>query len=350
MRLSALILASLRRTRHRIDPAPLALCLPLGLAAAAFYNAWVPPVYVAQARLLCDTRDVLTVPGQRAADALADAAVHDGLRLREPRFARAVVDRYGLAGEDELRHPLPRTVLGRLQSVFEQWRQVAPPDPARAAAAFAERVDVTVPASGRGLITLSFHARDADTAARLANVAAAFLAEQEEARPDPALQSRLESIIAERRRALLALGASLPQDDGETALLRTELDALGAQEALATLDSAQRDALVASLGRAERATRPWLDPWRRDPTVARETHRLAVLRGAPSLLTRTRQILIEAGDPNSLRHGTTSSDLLAHLESAGFQVHAVEGSEARQKPVQIENYRHHVGNWLALRG
>lgn len=81
-----------------------------------------------------------------------------------------------------------------------------------------------------------------------------------------------------------------------------------------------------------------------------EGSELAVLRGAPSLLSRTRQILVEAGDPNSLRHGTTSSDLLAHLESAGFQVHAIEGSEGTQQPIQIENYRRHVGNWLALRG
>jgi FkbM family methyltransferase len=77
---------------------------------------------------------------------------------------------------------------------------------------------------------------------------------------------------------------------------------------------------------------------------------LSVLRGASSLLKHTRQILVEAGDPNSLRHGSTSGDLLAHLQSAGFQVHAMDGGEGMNKPVQIKDYRHHVGNWLALRG
>ncbi len=76
---------------------------------------------------------------------------------------------------------------------------------------------------------------------------------------------------------------------------------------------------------------------------------LSVLRGASSLLTRTRQILIEAGDPNSLRHGSRSGDLLTHLETAGFAVRAMDGGFGKDSPVQIENYREHVGNWLAVR-
>lgn len=76
---------------------------------------------------------------------------------------------------------------------------------------------------------------------------------------------------------------------------------------------------------------------------------LAVLRGAGNLLKNTRQILIEAGDPNSLRHGTSAHDLLAHLKSAGFAVRAMDGGFGNDTPVQIEDYRQHVGNWLAFR-
>jgi FkbM family methyltransferase len=73
---------------------------------------------------------------------------------------------------------------------------------------------------------------------------------------------------------------------------------------------------------------------------------LAVLRGGASLLARTRQVLIEAGDPNSSRFGVRSADLLAHLESAGFTV--TEAGPVR-KPVSLELYKNHVGNWLASR-
>lgn len=76
---------------------------------------------------------------------------------------------------------------------------------------------------------------------------------------------------------------------------------------------------------------------------------LAVLRGAGNLLKHTRQILIEAGDLNSLRHGSSAGDLLAHLESAGFAVRAMDGGFGKESPVQIEDYRQHVGNWLAFR-
>ena len=74
-----------------------------------------------------------------------------------------------------------------------------------------------------------------------------------------------------------------------------------------------------------------------------------MLRGASSLLKNTRQILIEAGDPNSARHGFTSNDLLAHLESAGFEVRSVDQGKGMNAPVQIEDYRNLVGNWLAIR-
>lgn len=76
---------------------------------------------------------------------------------------------------------------------------------------------------------------------------------------------------------------------------------------------------------------------------------LAVLRGASRLLKNTRQILIEAGDPNSVRHGFTSNDLLAHLESAGFEVRTVDQGKAWDVPVQIKDYGNLVGNWLAFR-
>jgi len=76
---------------------------------------------------------------------------------------------------------------------------------------------------------------------------------------------------------------------------------------------------------------------------------LAVLRGASNLLKNTRQILIEAGDSNSLRHGSSSGDLLTHLETAGFAVRAMDGGFGKDSPVQIEDYREHVGNWLAVR-
>ncbi len=76
---------------------------------------------------------------------------------------------------------------------------------------------------------------------------------------------------------------------------------------------------------------------------------LAVLRGASRLLKKTRQILIEAGDPNSARHGFTADDLLAYLESAGFEVRSLDQGEGQNSPVQIEYYRRHVGNWLAFR-
>lgn len=71
---------------------------------------------------------------------------------------------------------------------------------------------------------------------------------------------------------------------------------------------------------------------------------LAVLRGAGDLLKRTRQILIEAGEPNSLRFGVRAADLLTHLEAAGFTV--TETDPARQ-PICLERYESHVGNWLA---
>lgn len=73
---------------------------------------------------------------------------------------------------------------------------------------------------------------------------------------------------------------------------------------------------------------------------------LAVLRGGTSLLARTRQVLVEAGDPNSSRFGVRSEGLLAHLESAGFTV--TEAGPGRQ-PVSLELYKNHVGNWLASR-
>lgn len=73
---------------------------------------------------------------------------------------------------------------------------------------------------------------------------------------------------------------------------------------------------------------------------------LAVLRGGTSLLARTRQVLVEAGDSNSSRFGVRSADLLAHLESAGFTV--TEACPGRQ-PVSLELYKNHVGNWLASR-
>jgi hypothetical protein len=76
---------------------------------------------------------------------------------------------------------------------------------------------------------------------------------------------------------------------------------------------------------------------------------LAVLRGASRLLKKTRQILIEAGNPNSARHGFTADDLLAYLESAGFEVRSLDQGEGQNSPVQIEYYRRHVGNWLAFR-
>lgn len=76
---------------------------------------------------------------------------------------------------------------------------------------------------------------------------------------------------------------------------------------------------------------------------------LVVLRGASSLLKTTRQILIEAGDPNSVRHGSSAGDLLAHLESAGFEVRSMDQGKENNFPVQIEDYRNHVGNWLAFR-
>lgn len=76
---------------------------------------------------------------------------------------------------------------------------------------------------------------------------------------------------------------------------------------------------------------------------------LAVLRGASHLLKNTRQILIEAGDPNSVRHGSNAGDLLAHLESAGFEVRSMDQGKGRDSRVQIEDYREHVGNWLAFR-
>ena len=76
---------------------------------------------------------------------------------------------------------------------------------------------------------------------------------------------------------------------------------------------------------------------------------LAVLLGASRLLKKTRQILIEAGDPNSARHGFTADDLLAYLESAGFEVRSMDQGEGPNSPVQIEYYRRHVGNWLAFR-
>lgn len=72
---------------------------------------------------------------------------------------------------------------------------------------------------------------------------------------------------------------------------------------------------------------------------------LPALRGACRLMTRTRQILIEAGEPNSMRFGVRADDLLAHLESAGFTV--TEASSSRE-PVRLERYRAHVGNWLAV--
>lgn len=76
---------------------------------------------------------------------------------------------------------------------------------------------------------------------------------------------------------------------------------------------------------------------------------LAVLRGASRLLKNTRQIVIEAGDPNSARHGFTADDLLAYLESAGFEVRSMDQEKGRHFPIQIEYYRRHVGNWLAFR-
>jgi len=76
---------------------------------------------------------------------------------------------------------------------------------------------------------------------------------------------------------------------------------------------------------------------------------LAVLRGGASLLARTRQVLVEAGAPNSLRHGSSVEDLLDHLESAGFEVCSADAGLAAFQPVYVEDYRHHVGNWLARR-
>lgn len=73
---------------------------------------------------------------------------------------------------------------------------------------------------------------------------------------------------------------------------------------------------------------------------------LAVLRGAAGLLKRTRQVLIEAGDPNSLRFGVRSADLLAHLEASGF---TVTHADPDRSPVSLAACRTHVGNWLALK-
>lgn len=73
---------------------------------------------------------------------------------------------------------------------------------------------------------------------------------------------------------------------------------------------------------------------------------LAVLRGAVGLLKRTRQVLIEAGDPNSLRFGVRSADLLAHLEASGF---TVTHADPDRSPVSLAACRTHVGNWLALK-
>lgn len=72
---------------------------------------------------------------------------------------------------------------------------------------------------------------------------------------------------------------------------------------------------------------------------------LHALLGAKDLLTRTRQILIEAGEPNSLRFGIRASDLHDHLVASGFQV--TEASPDRA-PVDLDHYRNHVGNWLAV--
>ncbi|MFC5455667.1 FkbM family methyltransferase [Prosthecobacter fluviatilis] len=76
---------------------------------------------------------------------------------------------------------------------------------------------------------------------------------------------------------------------------------------------------------------------------------LAVLRGASRLLKSTSKVLIEAGDPNSVRHGSSADELLAHLETAGFEVSNADQDDKGGTPINIENYRRHVGNWLAMR-
>lgn len=72
----------------------------------------------------------------------------------------------------------------------------------------------------------------------------------------------------------------------------------------------------------------------------------AVLRGASNLIKKTRQILIEAGDMNSLHFGVSAADLLQQLTSAGF---TVQDADTGRQPVSLERYKTHVGNWLAFR-
>jgi FkbM family methyltransferase len=73
---------------------------------------------------------------------------------------------------------------------------------------------------------------------------------------------------------------------------------------------------------------------------------LAVLQGASNLLKNTRQILIEAGEPNSMQFGVSAGDLLACLNAAGFVVKEACGDP---QPVSLDRYKTHVGNWLAVR-
>ncbi|MCE9519095.1 MAG: FkbM family methyltransferase, partial [Verrucomicrobia bacterium] len=67
-----------------------------------------------------------------------------------------------------------------------------------------------------------------------------------------------------------------------------------------------------------------------------EGRELDCVLGARRTLEHTDVLLVEAGDPNSSRFGTTAADLHQKLEQSGFQIFAWE--QGRLEPVRLAKY------------
>lgn len=78
-----------------------------------------------------------------------------------------------------------------------------------------------------------------------------------------------------------------------------------------------------------------------------EGRELECLRGAKKLLTRCRNILVEAGDSNSTRFGYVSGDLLRLLQEHDFSVYTINGS--RITPVDDDSGTDQVEDWIATK-
>lgn len=78
-----------------------------------------------------------------------------------------------------------------------------------------------------------------------------------------------------------------------------------------------------------------------------EGREIECLRGAEKLLERCRNILVEAGEPNSARFGYTPRDLRELLQKQGFDVYTISGIQ--MSPVDDTSMTDHVADWVATR-